>query len=58
MKPTLQIRQSTKYVSTHHTDLHITTHNKTYSMPLTEKKRLKLTATGVTLGYKDRHYRE
>ena len=27
-------------------------------MLLTEKKRLKLTASGATLGYIDRHYRE
>ena len=55
LRPTLQKRQSTKYVFTHH-NLHITTYNKTYIMLLTEKKKLKLTASGATLGYIDRHY--
>ena len=40
VKPILQKRQSTKYVSTHY-NLHITTYNTTtYSVLLTEKKRL------------------
>ena len=58
MKPTLQKGQSTKHISTHH-NLHITTYNKNLQYATyREIKRLKLTASGVTLGYIDKHYRE